>query len=113
VKTPRMPGAGRGEKSGGSGSCSLWVQARPRSGRESIGDWSEDGFLMIRLTSPPTGGRANQECRELLVRALGVSRTRVVLEKGHTARKKKFRIEGLGREQAEARLKAWTRAREA
>ncbi len=90
---------------------SLWVQVRPRSSRESIRGWNEEGFLEVLVSAPPVGGEANRACAVQLSRAFGVPPSRVVLEKGQGAKRKKFRIEGVGRQEAEARLKEWLRAR--
>jgi uncharacterized protein YggU (UPF0235/DUF167 family) len=89
---------------------SLWVQVRPRSSRELIRGWNDEGFLEVLVTAPPVGGEANRACSLQLARALGVPPSRVVLQKGHGAKRKKFRIEGVGREEAQARLRQWLRA---
>ena len=103
-KNRSKEGADRGQP------YSLWVQVRPRSSRESIRGWNNEGFLEVLVTAPPVGGEANRACSVQLSRALGVPPSRVVLEKGHGAKRKRFRIEGVGREEAEARLREWLRA---
>jgi uncharacterized protein len=97
-------GPGRGQP------YSLWVQVRPRSSRESIRGWNEEGFLEVQVSAPPVGGEANRACTVQLSRAFGVPPSRVVLEKGQGAKRKRFRIQGVDRAEAEARLKEWLRA---
>ena len=47
-----------------------------------------------------------EELARVLARALGLPLSSVVLERGHTGRNKRFRIEGLGEAEAERRLQA-------
>jgi uncharacterized protein YggU (UPF0235/DUF167 family) len=46
----------------------------------------------VRVTVPPEDGKANAAVRELLARALGVAKTRLVLLRGASARDKVFRL---------------------
>ncbi len=48
----------------------------------------------VRITAPPTDGKANAHLQQLLAQAFGVARNRVELEAGQTARDKVFRIRG-------------------
>ncbi len=56
------------------------------------------GRLVVRVRSPPVGGRANEEARELLAEHFGVRRSRVELVSGARSREKVFEVElGEGR----------------
>jgi len=111
MRNSGMPTVSTGQKAPRTGSCSLWILARPRSSREGIKGWDENGFLEILLKSPPAEGRANQECRAQLARALGLGASQIVLLKGHASRKKRILIQGLAREEVERRVREWLHAR--
>ncbi|MFA5582370.1 MAG: DUF167 domain-containing protein [Paracoccaceae bacterium] len=49
--------------------------------------------LRAYVTEVPEDGKANRVVRDLLARALGVARTRLVLVRGATSRDKVFRFE--------------------
>jgi len=49
----------------------------------------------VRVPAPPEGGRANEELRRHLVRALGVRPAQVTIAAGAGARDKVIAIEGL------------------
>ena len=82
----------------------LWVQVKPWSVQDRITGFNEEGFLVIHVRALPTKGQANQSCCIQLSRALQLPRSQIFLEKGRVSRKKKFRVEGLTREEGEIRL---------
>jgi uncharacterized protein YggU (UPF0235/DUF167 family) len=65
--------------------------------------WQGD-ILRVRVTAPPTDGRANHAVAELLARACAVSPSSVELVRGAAARDKLFRIARLGAADVRARL---------
>lgn len=67
----------------------LYVQ--PRASRDEIVD-VHDNMLKLRITAPPTEGKANQRLQDFLAREFGVSRTAITLVTGKTSRRKTFRI---------------------
>jgi hypothetical protein len=81
------------------------VHLRPRSSRAGVGG-THDGALELRVCAPPVEGEANTAARELLAKALGVSRARVALHSGEKSRRKVFRVDGLDPDTALARLAA-------
>lgn len=99
----------QGKKEDNRSHC-LWVQVKPRSSRDRIAGFNEEGFLVIHVRALPERGEANQSCCMQLARALQLPRSNILLEKGRTTRRKKFRIEGLSREQGEIRLGCGIRA---
>jgi len=81
------------------------VRLRPRASRSGVGGIRE-GALELRVGAPPVDGEANAAARELLAEVLGVSRARVALHAGEKSRNKVFRVEGLDRPSALARIAA-------
>ncbi len=74
----------------------LHVRASPNARRSEIVGWEEEAqvgrVLRVRIAAPPTEGKANAELREFLAKSLGLSKSRVTLEKGASSRYKTFRI---------------------
>lgn len=74
----------------------LRVRATPNAKRSEIIGWEEDPqvgkVLRVRVAAPPTEGKANAELRDFLAKSLGVSKSRVVLEKGDASRFKTFTV---------------------
>ena len=83
--------------------ATLWAHVKPRSSRNRIRGWNPEGFLEIQTKALPEGGAANRACVQEIARALGIPRNQVFLEKGLTARHKKFRVQGIS--EAEVRLR--------
>jgi len=65
----------------------FWIKAKPRSKKTELLDIRE-GILHVKVTAPPVEGAANQACRKLLSKALGVSTSRITIRKGETAHTK-------------------------
>jgi uncharacterized protein YggU (UPF0235/DUF167 family) len=51
--------------------------------------------VLIRVTAPPVDGKANEALCRLVAKAAGVAPSRVTLVRGHAARDKVLRIEGV------------------
>jgi uncharacterized protein len=81
----------------------LRVRLTPRAHRDAI-DGVRDGLLLARVRAPPVDGRANAALVKLVAKALGVPRSRVEVVRGHGAREKVVRVEGLEAEAALRRL---------
>jgi uncharacterized protein YggU (UPF0235/DUF167 family) len=62
--------------------------------------------VRVRVTAAPVDGEANEAVRQVLARALDVSRARVEIVRGRTARTKQLRIVGLTTSEVLARLEA-------
>lgn len=58
----------------------------------------EGDVWWIRLTAPPVDGKANDALLEYLREVLGVAKSRISVEKGHTGRQKSVSVEGLDEE---------------
>lgn len=53
----------------------------------------DEGGYRAAVTAPPEDGKANAAVAELLARALGVAKSRLVLLRGATSRDKVFRLD--------------------
>ncbi len=72
----------------------LVVQVRPNARRNEVLDFRE-GVLYLKIAAPPVKGRANQQLIELLGEILGVAKSRIIIEKGKTSRRKLVSISGM------------------
>lgn len=74
------------------GAISIYIRAIPNSSKSAIGG-IHNKMLKVYLTSPPQDGKANKELIALLSKALDISRSKVVIEKGETDKNKIILIE--------------------
>jgi hypothetical protein len=72
----------------------LRVRVTPRAGRNEIAG-EREGVLLVRVTVPPEGGKANVAVCRLIAKALGVAPSRVSILRGTGSREKVLRIEGV------------------
>jgi uncharacterized protein YggU (UPF0235/DUF167 family) len=77
------------------------VRVITRAQRDEIGE-ERDGRLLIRVTAPPADGAANAALCRLVARRAGVPAGRVSIVRGHAARDKTVRVEGLTASQLRA-----------
>jgi uncharacterized protein (TIGR00251 family) len=69
------------------------VRVQPRASRNEVVGW-HGATLRVRVTAPPTEGRANLAVIALLAEALGVPRSSIALVKGAASRDKLVRVVG-------------------
>jgi uncharacterized protein len=70
------------------------VRLQPRARKdEVVGE--RDGRVVIRVVAPPVDGKANDALCRLIAKAAGVAPSRVSIVRGHTAREKVVRVEGV------------------
>jgi len=86
------------ETSAGSGVV-LRVHVHPGAGRTAIVGRHGDA-LKVRVAAPPTGGRANEACSELIAGIFGVKPAAVKVTGGETSRQKRLTITGVDAEEA-------------
>ena len=79
------------------------VRVVPRSGRAGIAG-ERDGSLLVRLSSAPVEGAANDELVEVIARAFGVARRAVTIVNGEHSRRKLLEVTGLDAAAARALL---------
>jgi uncharacterized protein len=70
------------------------VRLQPRARRDEIVG-ERAGSVVMRVTAPPVDGKANAALCALIARAAGVAPSRVQVVRGHTARDKLVRVEGV------------------
>jgi uncharacterized protein (TIGR00251 family) len=72
----------------------LTVRLQPRARRtEVVGE--RDGKIVIRVTAPPVDGKANDALCRLIAKRAGVAPSRVTIVRGHGAREKVVRVDGV------------------
>ena len=81
----------------------LRVRVHPNASRSAVVGYTDD-ILQIKIAAPPVRGKANQELVALLSRMLGISKSAISIEKGHTSRNKVLAISGLSQEEIIERL---------
>lgn len=69
------------------GAVSFRVRVQPRAARsEVVGE--HNGALKLRLHAPPVDGKANEECRRLIAKLVGVSPSEVEIISGQSSKDK-------------------------
>ena len=69
----------------------LAIRVQPRARQDEVVGW-QGATLRVRVTAPPSEGRANEAVVRLLADALGVPRSAIALVRGAASRDKLFRI---------------------
>jgi uncharacterized protein (TIGR00251 family) len=74
----------------------LTIRAVPNAKASAVLGWEEDPLagrvLKVRIAAPAVDGKANAALIAFLAETLGLSRSKVVLDKGGTSRFKQFTI---------------------
>ena len=86
-------------------SCTLKVRVQPKASRNQV-DGFEDGTLRLRVTAPPTEGKANAGVIALMAKTLGVSKSRLEIVRGHGSRDKVVVIDTLSEQEVHRRIAA-------
>jgi hypothetical protein len=71
---------------------SFYVRVQPKSSRSRIEGMQGDA-LKLRVTAPPVEGAANTACIELLAKALGIPKSRIEVDCGHSGRHKRILVQ--------------------
>jgi len=79
------------------------LRVYPNASRNELVSFT-DGVLRVKVSAPPSKGKANRELIAFLSRLLGVSKGSINIMKGHTTRNKVVGIDGLSREEVMKRL---------
>ena len=72
----------------------ITVRVQPNAKRTEVVRF-EDGVFYIKIAAPPVKGKANAALLAFLSDILGVSKSRLSIEKGATSRMKVLTIEGM------------------
>ena len=83
----------------------LRVRATTKATRNAI-QGRHGNAMKVSVQAPPENGKANKAIRKLLARKLDLRAAQVELKSGKTSRDKRFLIDGLNREELEARIAA-------
>ena len=78
---------------------------QPKASRNQV-DGFEDGTLRLRVTAPPTEGKANAGVIALMAKTLGVSKSRLEIVRGHGSRDKVVAIDTLSEQEVHRRIAA-------
>lgn len=70
------------------------VKVSPKSGRDEISGFA-DGILKVRVSAPPSQGKANERLISLISSAIRVPRSSITIARGKTSRIKSVGIEGV------------------
>jgi uncharacterized protein len=81
----------------------LHVRLQPRARKDEIVG-ERDGRIVIRVTAPPVEGRANDALTRLIAKKANVAPSRVTVVRGHTARDKTIRVDGVDHQTLRAAL---------
>jgi hypothetical protein len=87
-------------------SINIQVQIQPRSSKDQIVGL-HNGRLKIKISAPPVDGKANQALIEFIAKALGVSKSKVEIVKGHSSKLKTLKISGIDQKSYSLLLKKY------
>jgi uncharacterized protein (TIGR00251 family) len=79
-------------------SARITVRVQPNAKRTEMVRF-EDGVLYLRIAAPPVQGKANAALLVFLSDILGVSKSRLLIERGATSRMKVIAVEGMSQEE--------------
>ena len=72
----------------------IQVKVKPNSKEQKV-QKSTDGTLIVRLKSPPVDGKANKELIELLAKKFKVSKSKIKIKSGLSAKNKLIEIDSV------------------
>jgi uncharacterized protein (TIGR00251 family) len=67
------------------------VKVVPGASRSQVAG-TRDGALLVRVAAPPEKGKANEELRDCLARALGLPKSAIELVSGASSRRKRLSL---------------------
>ena len=82
------------------------VKVQPNAGKNEVLRYRE-GVLYLRIAATPVKGKANQELIRFLSDLLGVSKSKLTIEKGLTNKTKVISIDGLTQEHTVKQINKW------
>lgn len=68
------------------------VRVNPRAKKEGV-EKGGDGVFVVKVSTPPEGGRANERVTEILAEYFGVPKKGIVIRVGATSRNKIVEVE--------------------
>ena len=85
--------------------CILKVRVQPKASRNHV-DGYEEGTLRLRVTAPPTEGKANAGVIALLAKTLGVGKSKLQIIRGQSSRDKMVTVDTLTEQEVRRRIDA-------
>jgi len=82
----------------------LRVIVQPKASEDRVVGF-HGGALKVKVTTPPTGGKANQKLIEILAERFNTGRSNIEIIQGHTSRNKVLRIWNVNPNQVRNALK--------
>ena len=86
-------------------SCTLKVRVQPKASRNQV-DGYRDGTLWLRVTAPPSEGKANTGLIALLAKVLGVNKSKLKVVHGRRSRDKVVSVATLTEQEVRRRVAA-------
>jgi uncharacterized protein (TIGR00251 family) len=80
------------------------VRVQPLAARDELGG-EHGGALLVRVTAPPVGGRANDAVCRIVAKAVGVPPSGVSIIRGARGREKLVEVDGVDDEELRVRLR--------
>jgi len=75
-----------------SGTRTITIRVKPNSRRNEV-EKLEDGTYLVRVTSPPVEGKANEKVIEVLAEYFGKPKRSISIIRGENSKQKIVRIE--------------------
>lgn len=82
----------------------LHILVQPKASEDRIVGFHGDA-LKVKVTAPPTGGKANQRLIKVLAKRLNIAQSHIEIIQGRTSRKKVLRIWNVNANQVRNMLK--------
>ena len=67
------------------------VRVQPRAARDQLAG-EHNGAIKLRISAPPVDGKANEACRRLIAKLVGVSPSAVEIIAGESSKDKLIRV---------------------
>ena len=81
----------------------LTLQVQPNAKRNEVLGFAE-GILRLKIAAPPVEGKANKELVSFLSKTLGINKSSITIDRGHTSKVKIVTILELDRDQIYERI---------
>jgi uncharacterized protein (TIGR00251 family) len=73
------------------GAVTFRLRVQPRAARDEV-TGEHNGAIKLRISAPPVDGKANEACRRLIAKLVGVSPSAVEIIAGESSKDKVIRV---------------------
>lgn len=73
------------------GAVTFRLRVQPRASRDEVAG-EHNGAIKLRISAPPIDGKANEACRRLIAKLVGVSPSAVEIIAGESSKDKVIRV---------------------